>query len=190
MQTLSSIIIFLLMLGNLSAQSKFGIATYTPPLGWKVNSEMDKITIEKTQTKGNVCRITIFKTEDIAVNSFASFVNSISNKELNDVQYIKSKTSVKSSEVGGHISFGTTGTPGGLGKKAGSSKAYIYSFSNNSQTFFVQCISSDAICIDELKQFLASLLIDVPEKEPSGSGMQVRKKKAAAAAPAAPAPIM
>lgn len=178
--------LLLLLTGSISAQTKFGIATYTTPAGWQLNQQAATVILNKSQAKGKSCHITIFATEKTAVNSEALFLKQLAVKAGNGSKYDKNLKAVKRSELNGNICYGAKGTAESEGKQV---TAYFYSLTNNKQTFFVQLLSDDDACINDFKSFWASLMVDTGQEEAAPSNARA-KRKAAPAAPAAPAPMM
>ena len=178
-------VLLLLCAGQLFAQTKLGIATYTVPAGWQSTSGRSSVVLENKMKKGGLCRVTIYNTEKGAVNTTAGYLEQRKNKNAGNTRYSQSEKQVVKTETNGNIGFSSYGT-GTVNEKE--VRVYFYSFTNGQETFFVELVTDNNDCVNAFNQFLTSLLID-----PVSTGAQTNaraKRKAAGAAPAAPAPIM
>ncbi len=185
-QTIITVLLFLFA-GSISAQTKFGIATFTTPAGWQANQQQHTMVLDKGQTKGQSCSITIFSTEQAAVNGEAIFLKYLAAKTGAAMRFDKNLKAVKRSEQNGNICYGTKGTAQNADKQA---TAYFYAVTNGKQTFFIQLISDGDACTNDFKNFWAGLLVDPAAQEEAATSNAKRKKAAPAAVPAAPAPMM
>lgn len=178
---------FLVSICTVSAQQKFGIATYTVPAGWELTEQSSIVTIEN-KTKNGICKISIFSTEKPGAVSLVLDYTRFRNKlSVANVSYGTARGSISKNEANGMISFSSygNGTVNGV-----SFRNYFYSFTNGKETYFVQLSASDNACVTAFNTFLDNLMID-PAEENNTSGTNARRKKAApAAVPAAPAPMM
>ncbi|WP_421943147.1 hypothetical protein [Pedobacter sp.] len=167
--------------GNLQAQSKFGILTFTPPSNWSVGKQKDAIVLE-SNNKESVCRISIFASEPVVINSEIQFLKILRSKTGSTANFDNNPTSVKRSVLNNNICFGIKGSNG-------NATVYFYSYTNSNQTFFIQLNTNNKECLLEFNNFWKSFLIESGEEENSQPTL-TRRKKASAAAPAAPAPAM
>lgn len=178
----------LVSVGTLSAQEKFGIATYSVPAGWQLGEKTSTgITMENT-VKNGICKINILSTVNTAVSTASDFSRYRDKIGMSNIAYNNTRGSISKTELNGMVSFTSygTGTVNGV-----SFRNYFYSFSNGKQTYFVQLSASSNACVETFNTFLTSLLID-PAEEVGTPGIhtKAKKKAAPAAAPAAPAPMM
>jgi len=178
-------VLLLLCAGNLFSQNKLGIATFTVPFGWQSTQQSSSIVLENKNSKGSLCRITIFGTENTAVTSANTYLQYRAGKNGMNARYTASLKQVVRTETNGNIGFSSGGI-GTVNEKE--VRIYFYSFTNGKETFFVELLTDSNACTTEFNQFLNSLLIDPAAEEASGNAK--RRKKAAPAAPAAPAPMM
>jgi hypothetical protein len=171
---------------QLFSQTKFGISTYTVPSGWRSSSQGSSVVLESSRTKSEVCRITIFATEKAAVNTAGDYIQHRSGKNGTSARFDPNQKKVVRTEANGMIGF-SSGGAGIVNEKE--VRVYFYSFTNGSETFFIELIASSNDCIQEFNKFLNTLLVDPVGQSPSGNNLR-RKKAAPAAVPAAPAPMM
>lgn len=183
-------VLLLLCAGNLFSQNKLGIATYTVPFGWQSTQQASSIVLENKKSKGALCRITIYGTENTAVTTANAYLQYRAGKNGTNARFNASIKQVVKTESNGNTCFSSVGT-GTVNERE--IRIHFYSFTNGSETFFVELLTGSNECTGEFNQFLTTLLMD-PASEPSGNGgtQNTRKKKKAApaAAPAAPAPMM
>lgn len=177
--------LLLLFAGNLFSQTKFGIATYTVPSGWQSTQEASSIVLEDKNSKGSLCRITIFSTEKTAVTTASAYLQYRAGKNGMNARFNPSLKQVVKTETNGNIGFSSYATSTMNEKEV---SVHFYSFTNGKQTFFIELLTGSNDCTTAFNQFLTSLLIDPATEETSGNAK--RKRKAAPAAPAAPAPMM
>lgn len=178
-------VLLLLFAGNLFSQNKLGIATYTMPFGWQSSQQTSSIVLENKNSKGTLCRITIYETENTAVTSANTYLQYRAGKNGTNARFNASIKQVVKTETNGNIGFSSYATSTMNEKEV---SVHFYSFTNGKQTFFIELLTGSNDCTTAFNQFLTSLLIDPATEETSGNAK--RKKKAAPAAPAAPAPMM
>lgn len=192
MKKITVVLGLLITVFTLSAQEKLGIATFSVPAGWQLGDQTsDGITIEN-KIKNGICQITVFATVNTAVSTTSDFTSYRDRMGMPNITYGNTKGAITKNQVNEMLSYSCngTGTINGV-----TFRNYFYSFSNGSQTYFVQLSASNNACVDTFNKFLASLLIDPVEevvkagvlKKPAKKGT---KKAAPSAAPAAPAPMM
>lgn len=192
MKHLFSTFMFIVVALTTTAQNKFGIATYTVPAGWQLTEQRSSVIIER-KTDNGVCIIKMFATDmPYAVLSTADYTRYRSKTGLEQVTYNDTKGSITKSEANGMTSFSSYGSGTVKGVPIRNS---FYSFTNGSQTFFVQLTATDNDCIMAFNTFLDNLLIDPVEEKSSGTTNAKKtttrgRKAAPAAVPAAPAPMM
>ena len=188
MKQFMSIIISFWFMSLLSAQSKYGIVTYSVPSGWEVTKNASGVTLENKQEKRTTCSITLSETNNFVINSEAGFLKRVNTKKMSEDNLDKS--TVDFTESTNTICYGIKGT---TVIKGTSVNLYLFSVTNRQKTFFVRFTSRDDACKDAFKNFWNALLID-PKEESSGdtSGyvLRAKRKSAGGAAPAAPAPVM
>ena len=178
-------VLLLLCAGNLFSQTKFGIATYTVPFGWQSTPQASSMVLENKNSKDALCRITIYGTENTAVTTANTYLQYRTGKNGMNARFNPSLKQVVKTETNGNIGFSSGGTSTVNEKGI---RIYFYSFTNGSETFFVELLTGSNDCTTAFNQFLASLLIDPATEETSGNAKRIRM--AAPAAPAAPAPMM
>lgn len=183
--TILTVVLFLCTCG-ISAQTKFGIVTYTAPANWQTTQKNNAVILDNNLAKGPGCRISIFATEPTIVNSEALFIKFVAAKAGTAMRYEKNMKVIKRSEQNGTICYGTKGAIQSGDKQA---TACFYTVTNGKQTFLVQLIYDSDACITDFKSFWAGLLVDTGAQEEAATS-NARRKKAAPSAPAAPAPMM
>lgn len=178
--------LLLLSAGSITAQTKFGIATYTSPEGWQITQQHGAVVLENKQVKNKVCRITISATEKAVVNNVTVYMKYRQSKSPEGISYNKTAKSVVQKEAGSLNCFFSGSS---VANEAGV-KNFFYSFTNGQSSFFVQLYTNDAGCITAFTSFMTTLLVDTDDDAGSGASKAKAKRKAAPAAPAAPAPMM
>lgn len=179
------VILVMLTAFRAKAQESFGAATFSVPMGWKMNQTTNGILIDRVKSAG-VCQILISPTQKGAVLSESEFVayrNTIAGKL---VDFGKGRTGVTRYEDNGLVSFFSIGTVS-LREQPG--RCYIYSLSNGQQTFFYQLLTTDNNCIEAFNLFMSGLSMEINDPKSSGTNAK-RTKKATAPIPAAPPPMM
>lgn len=179
-------VLLLFCAGQLLAQNKLGIATYTVPAGWQSTTGTSSVVLENTTKKGGLCKISIYNTEKGAVNTAASYLQQRKSKNTTNARYNQNARQLVKTETNGNIGFSSYGNSTVNGKEV---RVYFYSFTNGQETFFVELVTDNNDCITAFNQFLATLLVD-PVAEVTSGHAKRSKKAAPAAAPAAPAPMM
>lgn len=184
-------VLLLFCAGQLLAQNKLGIATYTVPAGWQSTTGTSSVVLENSTKKGGLCKITIYNTEKGAVNTAASYLQQRKSKNTTNARYNQNTKQLGRTETNGNIGFSSYGSSTVNEKEV---RVYFYSFTNGKETFFVELLTDSNECTEEFNKFLTTLLIDPATDEASESNgsksKAKRARKAAPAAPAAPAPMM
>lgn len=175
------------------AQTKSGIATFTVPDGWRSSQQGAATVLEYNARKADTCRISILKTEQIAITSKEAFIKVRASRSGAGIVYSKDQSSVTMTESNGIVSFSSRSN---ADPARPDQRYYLYSFSNKQATFFVQLYCNNVnTCKESMNAFLASLLVDSIATDEAAvnakpDGTKAKRKKAASAAPAAPAPMM
>lgn len=169
-----------------TAQTKFGIVTYTAPAGWQATQQHNAVVLQSKQAKGNVCRITISATEKAVVSNTTAYILQRQNKSPEGLSYNKNTKSVVQKDAGGLTCFYSASNA----INEGGAKNFFYSFTNGQSSFFVQLYTNDAACITAFTAFLTNMFIDTDDETGGSTSKAKRARKAAPAAPAAPAPMM
>lgn len=177
-------VLLLFCAGQLLAQNKLGIATYTVPAGWQSTPGTSSVVLENNTKRGGLCKITIYNTEKGAVNTAASYLQQRKAKNTTNARYNQNTKQLGRTETNGNIGFSSYGSSTVNEKEV---RVYFYSFTNGQESFFVELVTDNNECITAFNQFLATLLVDPVAEASSG---HAKRKKAAPAAPAAPAPMM
>jgi hypothetical protein len=185
-------VLMLFCAGQLLAQNKLGIATYTVPAGWQSTTGTSSVVLENTTKKGGLCKITIYNTEKGAVNTAAAYLQQRKTKNAANARYTQNAKQLVKTETNGNIGFSSYG---GSTVNEKELRVYFYSFTNGQESFFVELVTDNNDCITAFNQFLATLLVDPATDETSESNGSKSKAKrgrkaAPAAVPAAPAPMM
>ncbi|MFV0606652.1 MAG: hypothetical protein ACK5NK_12500 [Niabella sp.] len=183
MKTTFIAITLLFVAGFVSAQSKFGILTYSVPANWKTIQQSPMLILEKAQLKktAGLCKIEVMQPENAVVNTEKLFLIQLTAKTGFGEKYDAATT--KRTEAYGTICYAAKGT---VTINLKQMDCYFYSITNGVQACFIRFIKGEADCSADFQQFWSSLLV----AENSTPLTPNAKKGSSGSGPAAPAPVM
>lgn len=155
---MKSIIIFLCLVicgSSLTAQNVFGIAHYSIPEGWKAVQQSPNIVLEQQNKNGKTCRIIISATEEVVIKDESAYQS---------YRQQKSSTNFSGPTYGRVMRYENPYITAFSSQtniiKTSKQKSLFYTFSNGSESFYVQYISDEGTCDANFRTFLDMLEID------------------------------